>query len=103
MPPVIVNDRPILSSEPRLYRDYNRKCSVEKKNTGRGSLGAWRHDELIGGKPPVVKTLTDSDYESVERESAGSQLRAAVAEARDSSGTQRKKNVRRYQATASED
>jgi hypothetical protein len=26
-----------------------------KKNTGRGSQGAWRQDELIGGKPPVVK------------------------------------------------
>jgi hypothetical protein len=27
----------------------------EKKNTGRVSQGAWRQDELIGGKPPVVK------------------------------------------------
>jgi hypothetical protein len=26
-----------------------------KKNTGRGSQGAWRQDELIGGKSPVVK------------------------------------------------
>jgi hypothetical protein len=26
-----------------------------KKYTGRGSQGAWREDELIGGKPPVKK------------------------------------------------
>jgi hypothetical protein len=26
-----------------------------QKNTGRASDGAWRQDELIGGKPPVVK------------------------------------------------
>jgi hypothetical protein len=27
----------------------------ERKNDGRESQGAWRQDELIGGKPPVVK------------------------------------------------
>jgi hypothetical protein len=37
-----------------LHMDYNRKCSVEK-NTGRGFKGAWRQDELIGGKAPVAK------------------------------------------------
>jgi hypothetical protein len=26
----------------------------EKKNSGRESQGAWRQDELIGGKLPVV-------------------------------------------------
>jgi hypothetical protein len=26
-----------------------------KKKIGRESQGAWRQDELIGGKPPVVK------------------------------------------------
>jgi hypothetical protein len=26
-----------------------------EKNTGRGSQETWRQDELIGGKPPVVK------------------------------------------------
>jgi hypothetical protein len=29
-----------------------------KKICGREPQGVWRHDELIGGKPPVVKTLT---------------------------------------------
>jgi hypothetical protein len=38
-----------------LHVDYNRKCSVEKKNVGFESQEAWRQDELIGGKPPVVK------------------------------------------------
>jgi hypothetical protein len=33
------NDRPILSPESMLHKDYNRKCSVEKKNTGHGSQG----------------------------------------------------------------
>jgi hypothetical protein len=37
-----------------LHKDYDRKRSV-KKITGRESQGAWRQDELIGGKPPVVK------------------------------------------------
>jgi hypothetical protein len=37
-----------------LHKDYDRKCSIEK-NAGRESQGAWRQDEVIGGKPPVVK------------------------------------------------
>jgi hypothetical protein len=31
------------------------KGSVEKGNSGRESQGAWRQDELIGNKLPVVK------------------------------------------------
>jgi hypothetical protein len=54
-PAKIVNDRPILSSERMLHKDYDLKCSVEKKNAGHESQGAWRQDELIGGKPPVIK------------------------------------------------
>jgi hypothetical protein len=38
-----------------LQKDYDRKCSVEKKNAGRKSQMAWRQEELIGGKLPVVK------------------------------------------------
>jgi hypothetical protein len=39
-----------------IHKDYYRKGSVEKKKiSGRESQGAWRQDELIGGKPPVVK------------------------------------------------
>jgi hypothetical protein len=29
--------------------------SVEKEISGRDPQGAWRQDELIGCKPPVVK------------------------------------------------
>jgi hypothetical protein len=36
-------------------RDYESKYSAEKKTAGRESQGACRQDELIGGKPPVVK------------------------------------------------
>jgi hypothetical protein len=53
-PAGIVNDRPILSSERMLRKDYDRKCSVEK-NIGRESQGACPQDELIGVKPPVLK------------------------------------------------
>jgi hypothetical protein len=38
-----------------LHKDYSRKGSVEKKISGRELQVAWRPDELIGGKPPVVK------------------------------------------------
>jgi hypothetical protein len=37
-----------------LHKDYDRKDSV-KKVFGREPQGAWRQDEPISGKPPVVK------------------------------------------------
>jgi hypothetical protein len=47
---------PILLSERMLRKDYNRKCSVGKiKSLCRESQSSCRQDELIGGKPPVVK------------------------------------------------
>jgi hypothetical protein len=54
-PVVTLNDRPILSSESILYKEYDSRCSNEKKKSGRESHGARRQDELIGGKLPVVK------------------------------------------------
>jgi hypothetical protein len=40
-----------------LHNDYDRKNSVAKKkhDSGREAEDAWRQDELIGGKPRVVK------------------------------------------------
>jgi hypothetical protein len=38
-----------------IHKGYDRKGSVKKKISGRESQGAYRQDELIGGKPPVVK------------------------------------------------
>jgi hypothetical protein len=38
-----------------LQKDYDRKCSVEKKNTDRESQGACHQDELFGGETPTVK------------------------------------------------
>jgi hypothetical protein len=38
-----------------LHKGYDQKGSIQKINAGRESQGAWRQDELIGGKPPVVK------------------------------------------------
>jgi hypothetical protein len=46
---------PMLSSERILHKDYNRNVQLDNKITGRQSQGACRQDELIGGKPPVVK------------------------------------------------
>jgi hypothetical protein len=41
-----------------LHKEYDRKGSVAKeKMSGREPQGAWRKDEMIGGKPPVVKKL----------------------------------------------
>jgi hypothetical protein len=30
-PAAIANDRPIVSSEKMLFKDYDRRCSIEKK------------------------------------------------------------------------
>jgi hypothetical protein len=39
-----------------LHKDYDRKGSVaKKKNSDHEPQEAWRQDDLIGGKPPVVK------------------------------------------------
>jgi hypothetical protein len=38
-----------------LHKDYNRNGSVAKKISGREPQGASWQEELIGGKPPVVK------------------------------------------------
>jgi hypothetical protein len=39
-----------------LHKNYDRKGSVAKNEFYiRQSQGAWRQDELIGGKPPIVK------------------------------------------------
>jgi hypothetical protein len=54
-PAAIVNDRPILSSERMLLKDYDRRCLIEKKHSGCESQGARPQDELIGGKPLVLK------------------------------------------------
>jgi hypothetical protein len=51
---MFIRDKPIFSSESVLRKDFDSKGSVEKIS-GRESQGAWRQDELIGGKQPVVK------------------------------------------------
>jgi hypothetical protein len=44
-----------------LYKDNDLKGSVAKKVAFRESQGAWRKDELIGGKPTIVKYDSDSE------------------------------------------
>jgi hypothetical protein len=55
MPSVFIRDEPTFSSERMLHKDYYRKGSVEKENSGHDPQGVWCQDELIGGKPPVAK------------------------------------------------
>jgi hypothetical protein len=43
------------SWEKMLHKDYDRESSVGEKISGRETQGAWRQDDLIGGKPSVVK------------------------------------------------
>jgi hypothetical protein len=38
-----------------LRKEYDRNGSVVKKISGRDHQGAWRQDELIGGKEPFVR------------------------------------------------
>jgi hypothetical protein len=51
----IVNDRPVFSSEGIYIKTMTTNNHSKKKITGRESQGACREDELIGGKPPVIK------------------------------------------------
>jgi hypothetical protein len=53
-PSIFIRDKCILSSERTLRKDDDSKGPVTGKNCGRESQGAWRQDELIADKPPVV-------------------------------------------------
>jgi hypothetical protein len=53
---IFIREKPIVSSERILRKEYDRHVSVEKKTiSGRDSQKAWREDKLIGGKPSDVK------------------------------------------------
>jgi hypothetical protein len=52
---IFMRDNPIFLSETILHKDYYRKDSAEKTISGSECQGAWRRDELIGGKPPGVE------------------------------------------------
>jgi hypothetical protein len=122
--PLLGNDSAITP----VARQWFNRCHVMAATdthatiSGRHPQGAWRQDELIGGKPPVVNYLWLSRLEenknlghgfwwdleprtivlpkTSSQQQAVSQLRAAdvwseklVAEGGDNSGTQRKGNV----------
>jgi hypothetical protein len=38
-----------------LHKDYNHNVQLKNNIAGHESQGAFRQDELIGGKQPVVK------------------------------------------------
>jgi hypothetical protein len=54
-PSIFIRDNPIFWSERMLHKDYYRKGSAGKKKFWSWFSRGWRQDELIGGKPPVVK------------------------------------------------
>jgi hypothetical protein len=54
-PSIPIRANPNFSSERMLHKDYDCKVSVEKVISGRETQGVLRQDELIDGKPPVVK------------------------------------------------
>jgi hypothetical protein len=103
-PAATVNDRPILSSERMLRKDYNLKCSVEK-NTGHESQGTCRQDELIASRK-VTLTLTVSGMSGLENRCVSVLVSCCceklVAEAR---GAVREPRVKgsRYQTTTGEE
>jgi hypothetical protein len=45
-------NRPLVRDD--VYKDYDRRCSIEKRNSGFESQCVRRQEELIGGKPPVA-------------------------------------------------
>jgi hypothetical protein len=54
-PSIFIRDKPILSSEKMLHKDYDCKGSVKKRNFGHGPEEVWHQDEQIDSKPPVIK------------------------------------------------
>jgi hypothetical protein len=54
-PSMFIRDKPTLSLEGMLRKDYDRKGSLKKSKSVRDPQGACRRNELIGGEPPVVK------------------------------------------------
>jgi hypothetical protein len=52
---ISIREKPMLSSEKMLHKDYDRKGSDTEKVSDREPQGAWRQHELIGGEPPVVR------------------------------------------------
>jgi hypothetical protein len=52
---LFIRDNPILSSERMLHKNYGSKGSVGKEISGYELREAWRQDEMIGGKPSVIK------------------------------------------------
>jgi hypothetical protein len=62
-----------------LHKEYNYKCSAEKKITNRESQGVCRQDELIGGKPASRKvTLTFTQWASFRDRYPAMSLHATV-------------------------
>jgi hypothetical protein len=49
---LFIRDKPVFSSERVLHKEHK---DYDRNGSGRDSQGAWSQDELIGGKPPVLK------------------------------------------------
>jgi hypothetical protein len=63
-PGIFIMTNPSSRQRGCYIRTMTARVQLEKKMSGRESQEAWRQDELIGGKPPVV-TLTLALVDSV--------------------------------------
>jgi hypothetical protein len=52
---ILIRDKPILSLERMLHKDYDVKGLAGEKKSGCDPQGAWCQEKLIGGKPLAVK------------------------------------------------
>jgi hypothetical protein len=98
-PSIFIRDKPIISSERMLHKDYDLKGWVAKENLWSNLkwLGAKMNRSVVILQSYVTVTVTVWKLVSgVESVSSVSQSRVAVIEAGDISGTQRKGNVRRW-------
>jgi hypothetical protein len=50
-PSIFTRDKLVLLWDKMSHKDYYRKDSIERRNSGIGPLGACRQAKLIGGKP----------------------------------------------------
>jgi hypothetical protein len=85
-PATTVNDKPIFSWQRMLHQGLWPKMFNWKKKIGRESQGARRQDELIGGKPPVVKCNSGSLFKGCGEDNENTWIRTSGLRAKSRSG-----------------
>jgi hypothetical protein len=52
---MVIRDKLIFSSKKMIRKNYKARVQSQKELCGRDSQGAWRLDDMIGRKLPVVE------------------------------------------------